>query len=281
MKGLLGLGLCLCLTILAAVSSAYEPGTHDQLARRAASVSALDTILEQDLLLPRGLEAILAGSPVLRLIGEGAALEDDPNLRSLNHFHNPLLPWRDAGLSVGYGLVARASSSVLWQQTLGQDATSVRIALPPWRVGGGDWSWQDTRRRYLDALTGTNRAGRLNSLPSGREQTLAEVFLGLGHLVHLIQDATVPAHVRNDAHPDFLPFQEDGYEKWAERTRVARPLEFGALLALDPVRPPASIFTETKNSDAPVPITRLIDTDRFDRLSFGLLTDTKAASGNK
>ena len=259
-------------------ATAYERGTHREISERAAdpAVSRLDQVLKEEIGLTDGVRRTLIGRQIRGLVGSGADEEDVPFLRPLNHFHNPLLSWGDAGLSMGYGLVARANSSVLWQQTLGQDATSVRIALLPWRVGGGDWSWQDTRRRYLDALTGTDRAGRLNSLPSGREQTLAEVFLGLGHLVHLIQDATVPAHVRNDAHPDFLPFQEDGYEKWVERvrTQARRRAEFDALLALPPVRPPASIFTETKNPDAPVPIARLIDTDRFERLSFGLLTDT-------
>ena len=174
--------MTLVLAWPAASASAYESETHRELALLSTSpeVSTLDAVLKTDLGLHGGVRHPLLGSSVERLVSLGAAGEDNPDLRSLNHFHNPLLPWGDAGLSVGGGLLARGTSSVLWQQTLGQDAASVRIALFSRRVGGGDWSWQDTRRRYLDALTGTDRAGRLNSLPSGREQTLAEVFVGLG-----------------------------------------------------------------------------------------------------
>src|SRR3972149_914301 len=199
----------------AASASAYESETHRELAARSASpeVSAIDAVLKTDLGLREGVRQPLLGSTVEKLVGLGAAREDEPDYCSLNHFHNPLLPWRDAGLSVGWGLLARGTSSVLWQQTLEQDRASVRIIVPL-REGGGDWSWQDTGRRHLDALTGADRAGRLNSRPSGREQTFAEGFLGLGHLTHLIQDATVPAHVRNDAHPDAVRFIVDGDGFW-------------------------------------------------------------------
>jgi hypothetical protein len=33
------------------------------------------------------------------------------------------------------------------------------------------------------------------------ERRLADTFDTLGHLTHLVQDASVPAHTRNDAHP--------------------------------------------------------------------------------
>ena len=263
-----------CLTVQV---FAYEPGTHREVAERAAlpARSSLDSVLRTELGIAQGVDVRLLGQTPTELIGLGAAGEDDPDLRSLNHFHNPLIdPWDDAGLSVGFGLLARGTSSVLWQQRLEQDSASVRV-LVPLRVGGGNWSWQDARRRYLDALTGSDRGDRLNSRPGGREKTLAEVFLGLGHLMHVVQDATVPAHVRNDPHPDFLPFQEDGYEKWVDRVRTQddRRAEFDALLNLPPVRPSAGIFMPTGNGRAPVPIARLIDTDRFGGLNFGVLTD--------
>ncbi len=42
-----------------------------------------------------------------------------------------------------------------------------------------------------------------------REQFFAWIFQSLGHIVHLIQDASVPAHTRNDLHMD----------KWLERLK--------------------------------------------------------------
>ena len=55
-----------------------------------------------------------------------------------------------------------------------------------------------------------------------REAAFARVFAGLGHMIHLVQDMSQPAHVRNDPHPDdavnilgWHPF--DGMESWAEK----------------------------------------------------------------
>jgi len=41
--------------------------------------------------------------------------------------------------------------------------------------------------------------------------SLDQAYYGLGHILHLIEDMTVPAHSRNDPH---LPGNEDPYENW-------------------------------------------------------------------
>jgi len=77
--------------------------------------------------------------------------------------------------------------------------------------------------------------------------------------------------VRNDAHPPLL--NPDWYEDWVEETRENSPTLFQTLLSGTPVRPPFSIFTPTGHPQAPVPIARLIDTDKFLGLNVGVLTD--------
>ncbi|MCK4744863.1 hypothetical protein KAS41_02265, partial [Candidatus Parcubacteria bacterium] len=49
-------------------------------------------------------------------------------------------------------------------------------------------------------------------LENYRDGNLKRAYQGIGHILHLIQDMTVPAHTRNDAHPWGDPFEE-----WAEQ----------------------------------------------------------------
>jgi len=76
---------------------------------------------------------------------------------------------------------------------------------------GGDWSWESIKDYYYFAFTSPTEAER--------QQYFARTFRGLGHQMHLIQDATVPDHVRNDVHPeDSMGWGYDvGFEKWARK----------------------------------------------------------------
>lgn len=50
-----------------------------------------------------------------------------------------------------------------------------------------------------------------------REGNKKEAFIALGHILHLIQDGSVPEHTRNDTHLPGSPETESPYEEWAER----------------------------------------------------------------
>lgn len=259
-------------------SLAYDKETHSEIARQSvqSEVSSLDKALKGDLGLPEGTkEKLFRGTSeertVERLIRDGAKFEDFPDTRVFNHFHNPLASqWEDAGLRAFLGTV-RGQSSVLWQQNINQNLSLVFMPAP-FPSLGGNWSWQDTRKRYLDALTGETK--------EQRDQAFADTFLGLGHLIHLVQDASVPAHVRNDPHPGAtVPSlgskigNPDWYEDWVKQTREESPSLFQSLLGGTPIRPSLSIFTATANAQAPVPVARLIDTDKLLGLNFSVLTD--------
>lgn len=248
---------------------AYDTVTHREIAERSAdpSVSSVDRVLKDELRFLRGIEEVLPGRSeprprtIQQLIGDGALFEDSLDTRVLNHFHNPLLdPWDEAGLRalplLGFGLI-RGQSSVLWQQNPAQDSSLVFTPIPI-LSGGGNWSWQDARRHYLNALTRPRLEDR--DTEEGRDRAFADTFEALGHLTHLIQDASVPAHVRNDPHPFF---RRDWYEDWVEQTRQGSAPKFRALLNAEPSRPTFSIFTPTGNARAPLPIARLLDTDAF------------------
>jgi hypothetical protein len=87
--------------------------------------------------------------------------------------------------------------------------------------------------------------------------------------MHLVQDASVPAHVRNDSHLSIA--DNDSYEAWAERQRQNSNQAFIALLQT-PRKPSDSVFTRTSEPLAPVPIARLIDTDKYLGTNAGVLT---------
>jgi hypothetical protein len=101
---------------------------------------------------------------------------------------------------------------------------------------------------------------------------LARSLEALGHLTHLVQDASVPAHVRNDPHLALafwrlrIPINPDFYEDWVETARKLDDGEFTRLLGGRRVRPSPVVFRPTGDERAPVPVAGLIDTQQL-RLS--------------
>ena len=115
-----------------------------------------------------------------------------PYLRSVNHFHNPI-PTTDQGYSGFWGTgIMSGMSSKEWA-LLPQNTQSSSCYL-------GCYSWYDVRDYYYNALTSTDQ--------NTRNTNFKETFRGLGQLMHLIQDVSVPAHTRDDGHFFY------NYEKW-------------------------------------------------------------------
>jgi hypothetical protein len=101
-------------------------------------------------------------------IVDGSAFEDYGS-RFRNHFHNPLT---NAGLSDMFP---------------GKSAVDWAISDPE-----NEWSWINARTYFYNALTSETQ--------TARNDQFAKMFRALGQVVHLIQDASVPEHVRNDQH---------------------------------------------------------------------------------
>ena len=145
--------------------------------------SAFETILRRSLGFSNGrLTTLRFNGEPLRIqewVGRGGEHEDDL-LRFLRHFHDPLKPWDAAGLDF---VVDRHDSSVRWMQEPNQGNLDT----------GGFWSWGDARRLYYQALVEPNA--------NYREALWANLFRALGQIMHLVVDASVPEHTRNDMHP--------------------------------------------------------------------------------
>ncbi len=264
---------CWLLPQFPALAESYEVDVHEALSQKVVDRSqTLDIILRDELGFPEGRARSFAGQPARFWVPRGSRQEDVPDLRVFNHFHNPLLPLQEAGLRTTFlGLaIATGQSSLLWQQNPAQATYPVTLLGFPFASGGEDRPWQGARREYLQALMGETTGER--------DQAFRETFLGLGHVMHLIQDATVPAHVRNDAHPTRtfrlgqpdegrIPIDPDSYEDWVMYTLRLRRSLFDALADGTPPggMPDLSAFSfsGTPAAGAPVPIARLIDTGAY------------------
>jgi hypothetical protein len=234
--------------------------THRDISQYAAGNSVLSPT-KGDYLKNLGLNAGLdeklkwyKEQTVKEWIQDGAEFEDAGNLwqlvtsqsRSFNHFHNPLkqYPWTDAGLDDWIALPpfhTTGESSLLWAQ----DSFSQQSAPK------GDWSWQTVRSYYYFALT--------SSADSARQENFAKTFEGLGHQMHLIQDAGQPDHVRNNAHVLDGGGIVVGLETWAKKKRSTINS-----FAANPIYPNVPFIIPYNDR---VPITQLIDTDQYDGLN--------------
>ncbi len=146
-----------------------------------------------------------AGYQVWRWISSGGKWEDlppevvkIPYRRSFNHFLNPI---NNEGYSnTGFYLFPLSfvfirgpwdSAPDWFQKPAGGQHT------------GGHYSWNDVRGYFYEALTSPDTALR--------DDNFVNMFRGLGQIMHLVEDMSVPVHTRNDAHIFF------NYEKWVEK----------------------------------------------------------------
>lgn len=115
---------------------------------------------------------------------KGSIEEDEPVLRCQNHFYDPQT---GQGLSDGKYRYLPTISAPDWANS--PPAQSVAGM-------GGDHSWQQAIYYY-------------------QQGDKKKAFQKLGHVLHLLQDMGVPAHVRDDAHEAGDPF-----ENWAKENNA-------------------------------------------------------------
>jgi hypothetical protein len=156
---------------------------NEYIARSPMNGFYLDAYLKNVLGFQEGINQSIGMQKLYLWLREGGAEEDQTDhwytcCRFKNHFHNPIT---NEGLWLG------GYSSLDWAfMNIDQQSP------------GGAYSWKDVRQNFFNALTyaGTD----LNETEAWRQYYMAETFRGLGQLMHLVQDLSVPAHARNDAH---------------------------------------------------------------------------------
>lgn len=131
---------------------------------------------------------------------EGSAREDDNNTdeggrRPFGHFYDPL---NHQGLSSAPGLNPRLGpNSYEWGSRKNSPGFRSRYQL---QLTRNVYSWQNARDYQYRALTRT--------LPLDREASFSYLYRSLGQVIHLLQDASSPQHVRNEHHWDKYPLTE-------------------------------------------------------------------------
>jgi len=123
----------------------------------------------------KGIDSIVKLKEVYKWFQDGGK-EEDSGTRSLQHFHDPTKAWSNAGLKDS----TLGSSSLFWAQNPNQSSIT------------GNWSWTNARTYYYQALMSGDK--------TVREQNFADTFRALGQVMHLLADASVPEHTRNDIH---------------------------------------------------------------------------------
>ncbi|PKL52239.1 MAG: hypothetical protein CVV37_02315 [Nitrospira bacterium HGW-Nitrospira-1] len=215
---------------------ALEKDTHKFLNEKVVNnYSIVHVYLKNQLGFEKGVEEVFNGKQLWEWIRDGGQYEDEPiYTRSLNHFHDPLKPWGSAGFKGTF------KSSVIWAQDQGAFGS----------LFGGDWSWKKARVSFYKGLTDLTK--------TDREKNLADTFRALGQVMHLVQDASVPAHVRNDTHVyvDLFGLKMGyHYEIWVQKNH--------GILNLSPLSFDKSILNLTPESSAPIPIANIFDTNQY------------------
>jgi len=132
----------------------------------------------------------------------GSTEEDEPVLRVLKHFYDPVYK---RGLAKGF--VENMSSKEWSQNTRAQSGfvdSKIAGLLSGLFSDDDDYSWERAIYEYTwdDSEYG---------------------LLALGHVLHLIEDAAVPDHTRNDAHltlGERIADDKSPYEKWVAKFDV-------------------------------------------------------------
>jgi hypothetical protein len=149
---------------------ALETVTHSAINKQIAQGQYFDEYLKKQLGMPDGKDTFFNYKKVFDWISDGGAREDAGG-RSVNHFHNPLT---NRGLFGNY-------SAMIW------------ATLPAGAQQLQNYSWNDVRDYYFQALTAREK--------TKRDNWFALTFRGVGQIMHLVQDMSVPAHVKSLSFP--------------------------------------------------------------------------------
>ena len=192
--------------------------------------------------------------PVIDWVKKGGTYEDSPPvfsalpyLRCFNHFHDPLVAdLAEAGLGPG-------NDAIVWAH------------LPKGRQG---FSWHDARDAYFNAL--------ITEDAYERSILFSSAFRGLGQLMHLVTDMSVPEHVRADVHmmgsvPGISLVYSD-YESHLKKKGGDFPLLLDAVsssIAFPQLLSDSTPLNETMLEEVVImkPLVNLIDNDVFGGLN--------------
>lgn len=245
--------IVISITLFSSFCYALDVATHkalnENIAKKTLNGFSLDAYLKNNLGIRDGMTTSFNSLNAWQWLRDGGYYEDKPDqtfpyLRSANHFHNPLAPSLDKAGFTGIWDIPHfvsGQSAVLWSQY------PKKTQSP-----GGYFSWHDVRDYFYTALTSTTL--------DVRKTYFAQTFRGVGQIMHLVQDQSVPEHSRNDGH------YADAYEESVKnmQTDPQRKAVFDTSLA-NPIFFKWSRLTQLESAfpSASVPIANLFDTKQY------------------
>jgi len=138
---------------------------------------------------------------------DGARREDDVP-RWMNHFYDPVY---DRGLTDS--LLGKWNKSKDWAQN-SKEQNKLTYKVPA-TVASTLTALEQKKLNLISSETNFTWKTAIKYWLSGDQQ---KSMFTLGHILHLIEDASVPDHTRNDPHPGDSP-----YENWTEKFNLNNP----------------------------------------------------------
>ncbi|MEK7506244.1 MAG: lamin tail domain-containing protein, partial [Patescibacteria group bacterium] len=135
---------------------------------------------------------------------DGSRKEDD-NIRPMNHFYDPVN-------NVGFhdSLLGSWEKSKDWANNQ-TNQNSVKYKVPA-TIASILSAAQTGKISGISSETNFTWHKALEYYVNGKKE---KAFFALGHILHLIEDASVPDHTRNDPHPGDSP-----YENWTDKFKL-------------------------------------------------------------
>ena len=214
--------LTLALTFCFCRASAHEKAVHQEIAQHAVDAALSQNQGYSEFLNVVSLE--IGSTESGNNIRDGAFHEDDMwedngGFRSFNHFYDPI---SGQGLSnipiddkIKPPMCPRVgTNSFSWAAFRNCPGVNF-LGIPSLGLGVNvntynEYSWQNVRDKEWLGLTALKR--------EDRKDALAKMFLGLGHVLHLLEDDSQPQHVRNEQH--LLPFWRSYLETYGGNNRA-------------------------------------------------------------
>lgn len=138
-------------------------------------------------------------SEEIQWLRQGAIDEDQP-ARWINHFYNPINGKGWTGSHFGYLTSEQGLATVA--------DIAAREPIP-----STDWvTNQDYQAAYGRQFGNQTWQKAIKSYTDGDKKS---AFIALGHIMHLVEDATVPDHTRDDTHADLYGDPGSPYEKYS------------------------------------------------------------------
>ncbi|MCR4283758.1 MAG: lamin tail domain-containing protein [Parcubacteria group bacterium] len=129
------------------------------------------------------------------------AIDEDTPARWINHFYDPV---HESGWS-GKHFGDLSEEEGLWEG---------ESMAPMPAIASIDWvTNQEYQSAYGRQYGNQTWQKAINAYVKGDEKT---AFIALGHILHLVEDVSVPAHTRGDTHADIHGDTKDPYEIYAQ-----------------------------------------------------------------